>query len=408
MSEKRKDSKGRILQTGETQLENGRYRYFYKDTFGKRKGIYADDLAELRNKERQIQRDMEDGIETYLAQNLTLNTLFEKYMQSKSRTSESTKVNYKYLYDRFIRDELGKKKVAQIKYSDIKSMYLKLLNNSMKMGTLMIIHNVLHPTFETAVRDDIIRKNPTNDVIRDIKNERDFAKEKRSAMNEYEQIAFLNQCKESAYYSIYYPMFVFMLGTGCRIGEMLGLTWKDVDFGNNLIKINKSLVYKRTTGNEVKFYISNTKTACGNRTIPMLSDVKKALLEQREMQFMLGGCNSNIDGHSDFVFTNRSRHVHKPATINRVINGIIEEFNKNEEKKAKEERREPKTIKHYSAHSMRHTFATNYCQHETNLKTIQEIMGHSNISVTMNVYAEATAQKKAESFRNLEGKMLIG
>lgn len=114
-----------------------------------------------------------------------------------------------------------------------------------------------------------------------------------------------------------------------------------------------------------------------------------------------------IDGYSGFIFTNREGYVHNPQTINRAIKRIYTAYNEQEKERAKQEHREPALIRHFSVHNLRHTFCTRFCENETNIKVIQEIMGHSDISTTMNIYAEATENKKKESFENLQGKIKI-
>ena len=114
-----------------------------------------------------------------------------------------------------------------------------------------------------------------------------------------------------------------------------------------------------------------------------------------------------IDGYTNFIFQNRFGNVHNPMTINRAIVRIYKACNAEEEKRAKEERRKPILIPHFSCHNLRHTFCTRFCENETNVKVIQEIMGHSDISTTMDVYAEVTQEKKKETFEKLEGKIKI-
>ena len=117
--------------------------------------------------------------------------------------------------------------------------------------------------------------------------------------------------------------------------------------------------------------------------------------------------NDEIDGYSGFIFTNRVGYIHNPQTINRAIKRIIRDYNKEEKEIAKIEKRKPLEIRDFSVHSLRHTFCTRFCENETNLKVIQEIMGHSDITTTMNIYAEATNDKKQEAFSQLEGKIKI-
>ena len=107
------------------------------------------------------------------------------------------------------------------------------------------------------------------------------------------------------------------------------------------------------------------------------------------------------------IFSNRENYVHNPQTLNRAIKRIIRDYNAQETELAVKENREPRLLPDFSMHHFRHTFCTRFCENETNIKVIQEIMGHSDISTTMDVYAEATEQRKKDVFANLENKIKI-
>ena len=139
----------------------------------------------------------------------------------------------------------------------------------------------------------------------------------------------------------------------------------------------------------------------------MLGEVKDALLKERKWQREHGLNETVIDGYSGFIFTNRFHTVYSPHSINRAIERIRQDYNKEENKLAKKENREPLLIPHFSVHNLRHTFCTRFCENETNIKVIQEIMGHADIKTTMDIYNEATLDKKKESFANLEGKIKL-
>lgn len=407
MSESRKDNKGRKLKPGESQRADGRYCYRYQ-VDKKRRCIYDNDLNSLRAKIKEIEQKLDSGIDIQQANKTTMNQCFEKWISGKTKLRDTTKTGYQYLYDKYAKDKIGNMKISNIKFSTLKSLYDELLDTKLSFGTLKILHNALHSAFELAVIDDILIKNPAKNLLKEVRNNHDTKKDKRVAMNQQEQDAFLKYARESVVYSNYVPLFIILLGTGMRAGECFALTWKDIDFDNDCIYVNKTLTYKMRESGKAEFHIANTKTQAGTRTIPMLKAVRTAFLDEKKKQFVNGKCETVVDGYSDFVFSNSRNHVHKPNTINRVIDNIIKGHNAKETEAAEKEKREPFLIRHFSVHSFRHTFATNYCQHETNLKTIQEIMGHSNISITMNVYAEATAEKKNESFKNLEDKMKLG
>lgn len=144
MAEKRKDNKGRNLRTGESQRKDGRYMYRWT-VEGKEKTVYALSLEELREKERQIQRDMEDGVDSKKADTTTLNDMFKKYMAGKTELKQSTRTNYNYMYKNYVHDSLGKKKLGKIKYSDVKAFYTSLIKEkNFKPNSMEIINTILH------------------------------------------------------------------------------------------------------------------------------------------------------------------------------------------------------------------------------------------------------------------------
>ena len=270
-----------------------------------------------------------------------------------------------------------------------------------------IINTVLHPVFTLAVRDGYIRNNPSDGAMAEIKKSHNWEKPKRHALTVEEQEAFINYLSKSEMYNHWLPIFTVLLGTGCRIGEIIGLRWCDCDFDKNVIEVNHNLIYRQQDDGKCEMHITTPKTKAGIRTVPMLSEVRKALMQERKMQMQNGFNSCEIDGYKGFVFTNRFGYVHNPMTLNRAIKRIYEAYNKQEAEEAKKEHREPILIRHFSVHNLRHTFCTRFCENEQNLKIIQEIMGHSDISTTMNIYAEATEAKKQEAFNSLEGKIKI-
>ena len=167
----RKDSKGRVLQTGETQRKtDGMYIYRYVDPYGKRCYVYSKDLFTLREKEQKLIRDQMDGLDTYVGGHATINMAFDRYMSTKYNLRETTRSNYIYMFNKFVRDEFGNKKIVDVKYTEVKFFYYHLINEkNIAINTLETIHTVLHPIFDMAVRDDIIRKNPTDGVMAEIK-----------------------------------------------------------------------------------------------------------------------------------------------------------------------------------------------------------------------------------------------
>ena len=420
MSEKRRDSKNRILQNGESQRKDGKYEFKYVDVNGKRRSVYSWKLREsdsvpegkrcelsLREMEKQIRRDLEDGISTHTANSITLNELFDTYMSTKE-LKQSTRTNYMYMYKNYVSNVIGKRRIGSIKYSDIKKFYNSLiLEKKFKPNSMEIINTILHPVFTMAVRDGYIRTNPSDGVMAEIKKSHNWEKPKRHALTEEQQALFIDFLTESKTYNHWLPLMTVFLGTGCRVGELIGLTWDDCDFTEGIITINHNLVYRQQDSGKCEMHITTPKTESGKRIVPMFEAVRKALLQEKKEQMRNGFNSTIIDGYSGFVFTNRCGYVHNPQTINRAIKRIYTACNEQEIERAKKEHRQPVLIPHFSVHNLRHTFCTRFCENETDLKIIQEIMGHSDITTTMNIYNEATKERKQESFARLEGKIKI-
>lgn len=408
MAKARKDLRGRALKKGEVQRKSDqRYMYTYTDPLGRRKFIYANDLTELREKEQKLQRDQLDGLDLYAAGKATVNDTFDRYMATKFELRDSTRNGYLYTYDHLIRDKFGFKKLVDVKYSDVLQFYYYLLNDKgIALGTLDSVHCLLHPTFQLAVRDDIIRKNPTDGVMKEVSKKGGKNRGIRHALTVEEQRAFMEYIANHPVYYHWWPLFTVLLGTGCRIGECLGLRWQDLDFEKRVISINHSVVYysqKETKTSVMR--VSLPKTEAGIRTIPMLDMVKDAFEMEREAQKETGENIQVLDGMSGFVFTNRFGNIPNPQTVNDTIRRIRNSYNAEEVLNAKKEKREKLLLPHFSCHHLRHTFATRLCETETNLKVIQAIMGHRNIETTMDIYAEATERKKQESFEILASKL---
>ena len=194
MAKVRKDLRGRSLRKGEVQRSSDkRYMYTYTDPMGRRKFIYANDLTELREKEAKLMKDQLDGLDLYVAGKASVNDTFDRYMSTKYNLCESTKSSYLYTYDHYVRDTFGKKRIAEIKYSDVLQFYYYLLNEvKISLGTLDTVHCLLHPTFQLAVRDEIIRNNPTDGVMKEISRESGKNRGIRHALTVEQQLSLIH------------------------------------------------------------------------------------------------------------------------------------------------------------------------------------------------------------------------
>lgn len=406
---RRKDDKGRVLKEGEVyRPKEQRYMYRYTSTDGKRHAVYAGDLNELRKKEAKIQRDIAGGIRIG-EDSITLNDIYEMWKKDKNTLKETTKSNYVYMYEHFVKDNFGRKKLRDIRKSDVRRYYNSLLDRKcLKVNTLDGLHTVIHQLFGLAVDDCYIVKNPSDGVMGECKKAHNLDTPKRHALTIPQQEAFIRFVRDTPKYRHWLPLFTTFLGTGMRVSELVGLRWDDVYLDEGYIEVNHNTVYYQREQGKCYYSVTTPKTEAGKRIIPLLPEVKQAFLEEKSFQNEVEvTCQAAIDGYTNFIFLNRFGNIHNPQTINRTIKRIALTYNEQEMENAEREGREAILLPPFSCHNLRHTFCTRYCENETNLKVIQEIMGHKDIATTMEIYAEATKDAKVKSFENLAGRIKV-
>lgn len=401
MAEKRKDSKGRNLGRGEGQRRDGRYYFQYKDALGKKRVVYATDLPELRKKEKRISKDLEDAIDE-VSSRMTLNQLFDLYLSSKNpdKFRDTTRDNYLSMWNIHLRNStLGNAEIRNIKKIHIQKFYRTLKERRLSNSTIKLFHAMLSPAFELAVDNDMVRKNPTKGCLDEYKS----GSKIKTALTSEQQDILLNFVSDSIY-NIYGPMLRYMLGTACRIGEVIGITWDDVDMQKQEIHITHQLTYKRNSDGKTVFSISDTKTESGKRIIPMTLDVYKALLLQKKYKRLLGTpADYSIDGYSNFIFTTKSGKPVAPNGFNAVLKNIVNAYNKKEVSSAEQKHQKPVLLPHISAHTFRHTACTRMAESGMDIKALQYIMGHSDISVTMDVYNHVDKNRIKREIEKMDG-----
>jgi len=402
MAKKRKDSKGRILKTGESELKDGTYMYRYSMPNRKRGYKYDKTLEGLRKKETEIERCKAECLRPD-ADNVLLNDCADIWFGTKKGLKDNTFQNYKYMYDLFVRPDLGRHRIKTVKHSDVLRYYNTLIDErGLKPATVDNIHTVLHQVFDLAVQDCFLRTNPSDNALRHLKQARNLETEKKRALTREEQDIFLNYLSRNHQYHHWYPIFYIMLNTGMRVGEITGLRWEDVDLENGFISVNHTLVYYNHSKDGCYFNIHTPKTKAGKRTIPILNGVREAL--EQEWQFQQDievECIVQIDGYTDFIFVNRFGNVHNQNTLNKALRRISRDCNEDIISKSRG-KSTVTLLPRFSCHTLRHTFATRLCESGVNIKVIQDVLGHADFNTTMNVYTDATKDLKQREFESLE------
>ena len=265
---KRYDKRHRLLRNGETARADGYYTYRWTSRDGKRHSVTASSLEELREKEEEIHRDKSDGIRTD-SQNVTVNDIFYLWKTLKRGVKDNTFQNYCYMYTQFVEEDIGKLLVRKLKRSDVKRFYNKLADERcLKMATIDNIHTVLHQVLALAVEDNYIRTNVSDNLLKELKQSRNFKDDHKRALTvPEEELFFAYLAREDVQYHHWYPIFTVMRGTGMRVGEICGLRWEDIDLEGGMIDVNHTLVYYNHAVNGCYFNIHTPKTKAGERQI---------------------------------------------------------------------------------------------------------------------------------------------
>lgn len=350
------------------------------------------DLASLREQEKKINRDIDDKLVTDTSvKKMTLNDLFKRYMTTR-KLKETTRRNYERIWENRVKNEIRNIKVVQLKTSHILLFYSQLSEEGLAYNTIKYIHTMIAPALELAVDDDIIRKNPAKISLKDYGKK---PKEKE-ALTPGQQEKLLAFVAESNVYKPHLPLRQVMFGDCLRAGEVIGLSWANVDMKNREIHIDDQLVYK-DYGDGYKFHTETPKTDAGIRKIPMTQTVYKAFILQKELNLMLGKkSNVQIDGKQGFIFLTKHGRPIMPAGVNSFLNNIVNAYNKKEKIRAEKEHREPEWMPHISSHMLRHSGCTRLGENHVDPKVMQYVMRHSNIEVTMDVYNHITEMGRVE------------
>ena len=382
---RRKDNKGRLLKTGESQRKDGRYAYKYQDKNGKSKFMYSWRLTDtdpvpkgkrfgrsLRDLERDLQRDLFDGIDSS-GKKMVLWQLYEKHNALKPNVRQSTETGRKYLMDILKSDTLGNMSIEAIKPSDTKEWAIRMKKNGYSYQTINNYKRSLKACFYTALNDDLVRKNPFNWNLSDVLED---DTEHKTALTDEQVNVLLSFVQIDGVYQKYYNAIVVLLHTGLRISELCGLTTSDIDFEKGFIQVNHQINYDKG-----KYSINEPKTDSGIREIPMLEPVRKALMD--EIKGRIDVQQILIDGYSDFVFLNQKSLPMYAHCYSNAFSSLIKKYNKYH--KGNE-------LPLITPHTPRHTFCTNMANKKITPNTLQYIMGHKNITMTLGYYTHGTAQ----------------
>lgn len=410
MANERLDSKGRKLRVGESiEKGTGRYKYTYRDENNNRKVIYSWTLTandkipagknqrsgeSLREKEAQVQKDLLEGINSS-GGNMSLYDLMELYIQTRWKdVKQTTRAGYRTQLN-FMRDEhFGKKKIKDITESDALLWFDELHEKRGKnYSTLQTLRGILRPAYTLAKKNRWVRDNAFDFTML---KKRYGGSKTREALTRADMRRFLDFIRYDKHFKIYFSGTYILFNTGLRISEFCGLTLDDLDFKNHTIRVNKQLLRGMVDGKNTYYIEDTAKTSAGERFVPMSTDVEECFRDviSKRPHFKKEPVVRTEDGKtkvSGFLFFDKNNHLEVAQHWENHFRWALQKFNRI----YKDE------LEDVTPHVARHTFCSNMASAGMNPKTLQYIMGHSDISITLNVYTHVESNDVTDEYRRI-------
>ena len=393
MDEKRRDPKGRILRTGESyDPVKQRYRYVYKNSQGKRRNIYSYTLTKndsvpagkkqdpgmsLREREQAVLQDVMEEIDS-TGGNMTVYSLMEKYVKLKSPdVRETTRKGYQTQLNFMKNNEMGKRRINSLNATECEEWLTELHTKQGKsFSTLHTLRGVLRPAFSMAKRNRWVRDNPFDFPMN---KKRYGGVQQRDALSRKDMRRFLDFMRTDKHFSKYFEGTYILFNTGLRISEFCGLREDDIDFDKHVIRVRRQLLRLNRNG-RMELYTEEPKTKNGIRDVPMLMDVEtcfRKVIENRQKIKEYAVWNEDrTESLTGFLWIDKNGCYETAQHWINHLRWSVAKFNRIY--------RDPLPV--ISPHICRHTFCSNMASLGMSPKTLQTIMGHSSIEVTLNVY----------------------
>ena len=403
----RYDTKGRKLRQGETYDEkSGRYRYSYTDTTGKRRSVYSWTLTShdtvpagcrqksrgesLREKEDIVRRQIDEQLDT-AGGNMTVLELMKRYTNLVwKNVKETTRNGYRTQLKFMENEPFARRKIKTITPLEAEEWFQSLHDVKGKnYSTLHTLRGILRPAFAMAKKNNYVVQNPFDFPML---KKRYGGTKTRHAISRRDMNRFLDFCRTDKHFSIYFNRFYCLFFTGLRVSELCGLTRDDIDFANHVVHVRRQLL-RLHNGKEMILYIETLKTEAGNREVPMTEDLERVFKDVIEESFKQEKGEviwdlEHQESATGFLWRDKNGTIEVAQHIQNHMRWCADKFNRT----FKDE------LPPLSPHVARHTYCSLLASTGISPKTLQRIMGHSDIAITMNVYTTLEDRDVREAF----------
>ena len=372
-----KSLEGKELGKGITQRQDGRYVARYTDSMNKRVQKVFGELAECQEWLKKELEYKEKGNFNVPSQ-ITVDAWFDYWINIKKYSVREGTINaYIVRYNGSIKPFIGEKKLRSVTNIDCQKIMCTMAEKGYKNNTIGLAKFVLFSLLEYAYMSDVIQKNPCNKLVKSNIGKKPT---ERMAMTLREQRILCETIKGTRY-ELHYR---FALQTGLRVGELEGLQWQDIDFYRRMLKVERAV----KLGNDCSMYVGEPKSKSGYRKIPLTEEAIKILRMQKER-------NSQIKvvdfGWNDHIFLSEKGKPVKGNTYDGNLRLMCDRAH----------------IPRVSMHILRHTFATRCIEAGMMPKTLQIILGHSDLAMTMDRYVHITDEQSSREMDRISSLLVV-
>ena len=373
MSKKRGNNEGCIVKRKDGRWQGSVTIGRNDDGTQRRQYVYGKTRSEVAEKVNALIHDINTGLFVDKNKSPTLEEWLNFWLVTykKNSVKEKTYDQYEGVIRVHLAPELGVYRLVDLTGAQIQTFYNKLYANGLSARTIHIINIVLSSALKKAIKNRLIMFNACDavELPKQIKKE-------RRVLTVDEQKKLIKILKEDDQGAMY----IFALFTGLRRGEVLALQWSDVDFDTGTVSVNKTLSRVKTyvdSGDKTRLIVSEPKTETSRRIIPIIDTLIPLLKKQKD--------SANNNNKFDLVFPSEAGGYIDPRNYNRKFYKLVKKAGL------------PKT----NPHSLRHSFATRSLEAGVDLKTTQELLGHSSINITADLYTHSLMKHKKKELRKL-------
>lgn len=363
------DLKGKSLGVGISQRQDGFYVARFTSQNGDRITKVFKKLPEAKIWLRDSSYDdAHSKIKPSKKNDITINAWFEYWMCNfmYHRIKYNTRISYERYYKNRIEPIIGYMLLSQIKPMDCQAVLNLCMTKKDASDSISKVRSIMKNMFDTAIENELMLTNP---ITSNVKYKREKRIERRVFTVE-EQRTFKELAQESSYRDV----FLFILNTGLRVGELSALKWSDVNFEKNTITVGNTAFYNEELG---RMDENSPKTEAGYRTIPLTNEAQEIIKNKF----------SSRQNGDVYVFYNSYHSQIRESDVNKALKRIVVKKMGITDK--------------FTPHSLRHTFATRCAESGMKPKVLQKILGHENIATTMNLYVHTTDDEMASEIEKI-------